>query len=224
MKIILLGAPGTGKGTQANLLSQMFKLYNISTGDMFRKNFSQNTELGKLAKTYILKGLLVPDEITNKMVIDFLSEEKFKKGFLLDGFPRNLVQAKMLKNFFQTKKINLTAVIYLNTSKECLQKRITGRRICSKCGKIYHIETKIPRNLWFCDDDQNPLVQRKDDQKETFLKRLEVYKKETLPLVKYFKNQTKTHFLEIKVDNLKTSIAEVTNLILFKMKKVKIIF
>ncbi|MFP7699697.1 MAG: adenylate kinase [Candidatus Phytoplasma pyri] len=224
MKIILLGAPGTGKGTQAALLSQMFQLYNISTGDMFRKNFSQNTELGKLAKTYILKGLLVPDEITNKMIIDYLSEDKFKKGFLLDGFPRNLAQAKMLKNFFQTKKINLTAVIYLNTSEECLQKRITGRRICSKCGNIYHIKTKIPRNLWFCDDDQTPLIQRKDDQKETFLKRLVVYKKETLPLVKYFKNQPPTHFLEIKVDDLKTSISEVTNLILVEMRKAKIIF
>lgn len=213
----MLGAPGSGKGTQANILSQLFNIDNISTGEMFRTHFKNNTDLGIMAKNYINKGLLVPDEITNKMIVNLLSQKKTNQGFLLDGFPRNLLQAKLLKSFFKQKKIILTAIIYLNTSEECLQKRITGRRICPKCDSIYHLETKPPKFFLLCDKDKTPLIQRKDDEKQTFLKRLTIYKKETFPLIKYYSNMS--IFSEIKVNDMKTSIKQVTNLILQFLKK-----
>ncbi|MDV3185213.1 MAG: nucleoside monophosphate kinase [Candidatus Phytoplasma australasiaticum] len=149
MNIILIGPPATGKGTQAIILSKYFNIPHISTGDIFRKNLQLNTDLGKSANSYIEKGFLVPDYITNAMIKENLLKDENKKGFILDGFPRNSLQAIFLNNFFQQQNIILTKVIYFNSDIKILQKRILGRRICPKCREIYHLETKKPKKN-FC--------------------------------------------------------------------------
>ncbi|MBY7576754.1 nucleoside monophosphate kinase, partial [Candidatus Phytoplasma sp. Tabriz.2] len=137
MILILLGPPGIGKGTQASVLSDILKINHIATGDIFRKNFKENTELGILSKKFIAQGLLVPDDITNQMIADYLSKDIATKDFLLDGFPRNVLQAHFLDDFFKNSHLFLTKVIYFNAGTQDLMKRIVGRRICPECGKVY---------------------------------------------------------------------------------------
>ncbi|MDW3617828.1 MAG: adenylate kinase [Candidatus Phytoplasma pruni] len=215
MNIILIGPPATGKGTQASALSKHFNIPHISTGDIFRKHFVLKTKLGKLANSYIEKGSLVPDEVTNAMISERLSQNDVKNGFVLDGFPRNLFQAKFLTKEFEDKKIILTKVIYFNSSEECLKQRILGRIICPKCGEIYHLVTKVPQKANLCDKDKTPLIRRKDDNLETFNKRLNIYKQETLPLVEYYQKENK--IIEIIVNDPKISIKDVTQLLLKKI-------
>ncbi|MDO8168138.1 adenylate kinase family protein [Candidatus Phytoplasma melaleucae] len=217
MNIILIGPPATGKGTQAFALSKYFNIPHISTGDIFREHLQLETNLGKLANSYIEKGLLVPDEITNEMIKEYLSPEIKKNGFILDGFPRNLFQANFLVKLFEEKKISLTQVIYFNSDINFLQNRIIGRRICPKCGEIYHIKTKIPKILGICDKDQSVLIQRKDDNLNTFNKRLLIYQKETFPLVEYYK--TKNKLIEIIINDPEMSIKNVTEILLKKLSK-----
>ncbi|MDV3178415.1 MAG: nucleoside monophosphate kinase, partial [Sweet potato little leaf phytoplasma] len=181
MNIILIGPPATGKGTQAIILSKYFNIPHISTGDIFRKNLQLNTDLGKSANSYIEKGFLVPDYITNAMIKENLLKDENKKGFILDGFPRNSLQAIFLNNFLQQQNIILTKVIYFNSDIKILQKRILGRRICPKCREIYHLETKKPKKNGICDKDNAILIQRKDDNLVTFNERLAIYQKETYP-------------------------------------------
>ncbi|MFT2804976.1 MAG: adenylate kinase [Candidatus Phytoplasma sp. TWB_XP] len=209
MILILLGPPGIGKGTQASVLSDILKINHIATGDIFRKNFKENTELGILSKKFIAQGLLVPDDITNQMIADYLSKDIATKDFLLDGFPRNVLQARFLDDFFKNSHLFLTKVIYFNAGTQDLMKRIVGRRICPECGKVYHIENIPPKTPGICDKDQKTLIQREDDKPETFLKRLKVFNQETLPLVQYYREQNQL----FEVDGMQ-NIDQVTKMIL----------
>ncbi len=183
MNIVLLGAPGAGKGTQASMIGERFNLVHISTGDIFRANIKGGTPIGKLAKSYIDAGKLVPDEVTCDIVKDRLSQSDVKGGFMLDGFPRNVFQAAELDKF---AKIDLC--INIDVDMSLLMDRICGRRVCS-CGESYHISTLGGATT--CKKCGKPLYQREDDNPETVQKRLDTYFKETAPLVGYYKNQGK---------------------------------
>lgn len=186
MRIILLGPPGAGKGTQAESITRDYKIPHISTGDIFRYNIKNNTELGKLAKQYIDKGLLVPDDVTNKIVEDRLSKDDCKDGFLLDGYPRNVVQAESLGKYLGNKGLKIDHVLNIIVDRDELVKRLSGRRVCPSCGATYHIVTKPPKVEGICDNCGEKLIQRTDDNIESVLKRLEVYEDETKPLVEYY--------------------------------------
>ncbi len=182
MNIILLGAPGAGKGTQASKISDAYKLPHISTGDIFRENIKKGTPIGLQAKSYTDKGLLVPDEVTCKIVEDRISREDCKEGFMLDGFPRNIAQAEALDKI---TKIDL--VINIDVDFSLLLDRLCGRRVCKDCGESYHVsrlngETK-------CNRCGGELYQRKDDNPETVQSRLDVYTAQTAPLIEYYKNK-----------------------------------
>lgn len=183
MNIVLLGAPGAGKGTQASFIEEKFNLVHISTGDIFRANIKGGTPIGKLAKSYIDAGKLVPDEVTCEIVKDRLSKDDVKGGYMLDGFPRNIFQAEELDKF---AKIDLC--INIDVDMSLLMDRICGRRVCS-CGESYHVSTL--NGATTCKKCGKPLYQREDDNPETVGKRLETYFKETAPLVEYYKNQGK---------------------------------
>lgn len=178
MKLLLLGAPGAGKGTQASQIAAKYEIPHISTGDIFRKNIKEGTPIGVKAKAYIDKGQLVPDEVTCEMVADRLKEADCKNGFLLDGFPRNLFQAEALD-----KITAIDTVVNIDVDLGALQARITGRRVCPKCGESYHVSTKKDNACEKCD---GTLIQRDDDKPETVKSRLEVYKAQTEPLIAYY--------------------------------------
>ena len=184
MKMILLGAPGAGKGTQAAQICKKYGIPHISTGDMFRENMGNNTELGKLAKTYIDAGKLVPDEVTLAMVKDRLEREDCKNGFLLDGFPRTIAQADGLKAL-----TSLDCVLNIDVNTDLLLNRITGRRICPKCAGTYHIST-LTSDL--CPACQEKLVQRADDNEATVKSRIDVYNAQTKPLIEYYGESVKS--------------------------------
>lgn len=179
MNIILLGAPGAGKGTQATKISDKYHLPHISTGDIFRENIKNQTPIGVLAKSYIDKGQLVPDDVTCKIVEERLSREDCKNGYLLDGFPRTIAQAEMLEKF--TK---IDAVININIDFSLLMARLCGRRVCKDCGESYHISTLEGKTT--CSRCGGELYQRKDDNPETVQSRLDVYEKQTAPLIDYY--------------------------------------
>lgn len=196
MNIILLGAPGAGKGTQASQIAQKYSLPHISTGDIFRKNLKEGTPIGLKAKAYIDKGQLVPDEVTCELVADRIAADDCKNGYLLDGFPRNLAQAEALDKIAKIDK-----VINIDVDLEALSARLTGRRVCRECGESYHITMKSDLK---CDKCGGELYQRDDDKVETVKSRLEVYTKSTAPLIEYYEKQNKL----ITVDGMKP-IAEV---------------
>ena len=181
-----MGPPGAGKGTAAKQLQSAFGLAHISTGDMFREAIKEGTELGKLAKSFIDHGDLVPDDVTIGIVKERLSKDDCEKGFLLDGFPRTLVQADALKKL--TKEINreLTSVITLDVDESKLIERIISRRVCPSCGASYNINTKKPSKEGICDSCGHELIQRKDDTKESFVTRLNAYNNQTKPLIEYY--------------------------------------
>ncbi len=179
MNIILLGAPGAGKGTQATRISDKFGMPHISTGDIFRANIKNQTEIGVLAKSYIDKGQLVPDEVTCKIVENRLQEEDCKNGYLLDGFPRNVSQAEALEKF--TK---IDAVVNINIDFSLLMARLCGRRVCKNCGESYHVSTLGGKTT--CERCDGELYQRADDNPETVQKRLDVYGAQTAPLIDYY--------------------------------------
>ncbi len=184
MKIVLLGAPGAGKGTQAKRLAEEYKIPHISTGDIFRANIKNSTPIGIVAKSYIDKGQLVPDEVTVEIVKQRLQEEDCKNGYLLDGFPRNTFQAEELDKFSNVEK-----VVDISVDLDKLLARITGRRVCSKCGESYHV-TMLNGNTT-CSRCGEKLIQRQDDNEETVLSRLNVYKKQTAPLIEYYEKAGK---------------------------------
>lgn len=178
MKIILLGAPGAGKGTQADKLVEKYGFPHISTGDIFRKNIKERTEIGLLAKSYIDAGKLVPDEVTIKIVENRLKESDCANGFLLDGFPRTVEQAKALDEI-----TDVDYVVNIDVPFEKLLKRITGRRVCPKCSSSYHVDFLNGEDTCKCGEK---LVQRADDNEETVKQRISVYEKQTAPLVEYY--------------------------------------
>ncbi len=186
MYIILLGAPGAGKGTQAVMLAEKMKLVQVASGDLFRKALQQETDLGKKAKSYMDKGQLVPDEITIQMVLERLAEPDVKTGAILDGFPRNLEQAKALDKAMAQQSKAIDKVVYIKVSEEELIKRLGGRWICRQCQAPYHEVDSPPKVKGKCDRCGGELYQRADDNIETIRSRLEVYFKETSPLIDYF--------------------------------------
>ncbi|PJI08897.1 MULTISPECIES: adenylate kinase [Clostridium] len=189
MKIILLGPPGAGKGTQAKLISSEFSIPHISTGDIFRANISEKTELGMKAKGYMDKGLLVPDELTIDIVKDRISKNDCKGGFLLDGFPRTVKQAEALDKFLDSEKEKVDCALLIDVPTEKIFSRMTGRRVCTKCGASYHVKYNPPKIEGKCDLCGSPVVQRKDDSEDTVKERLDVYDRQTQPLIVYYKNK-----------------------------------
>ena len=186
MNIILMGLPGAGKGTQASEIVKKFPIPHISTGDMFRKAIKDETDLGKEAKSYMDRGELVPDEVTVGIVKERISEDDAKKGFLLDGFPRTIEQAKALNNIMSELDRNIDAVINIEVPEEELMNRLTGRRICEKCGTTYHLVFNPPKVDGVCDIDGGKLYQRKDDNPETVSNRLSVNVKQSKPILEYY--------------------------------------
>ena len=189
MRLILLGAPGVGKGTQAKKISEKFSIPHISTGDMFRAAVKNGTELGKEAKKYMDAGGLVPDVVTIGIVREGLSKPECAKGFILDGFPRTEEQAIALDGILQDLNINLTGVIDITVPDEKLVSRVTGRRICRACGATYHITYNPSKVEGICDKCGGTLYQRDDDKEETVKNRLAVYHSQTAPLINYYKKQ-----------------------------------
>jgi adenylate kinase len=191
MYIILLGAPGAGKGTQAVMLVEKMKLVQVASGDLFRKALQQETELGKKAKAYMEKGQLVPDEITIQMVLERLDAPDVKNGAILDGFPRNIQQAQALDKALAPQSRQIDKVVYIKVSEGELIKRLGGRWICRNCQAPYHEVDSPPKKKGICDRCGGELYQRADDNIETVKKRLEVYFKETSPLIDYYKKAGK---------------------------------
>lgn len=189
MRLLIMGRPGAGKGTQAANIKEYYGIPHISTGDMFRAAIKEGTELSKLAKSYMDKGALVPDEVTIGIVKERLLKDDCKKGFLLDGFPRNVLQAEALDSFMKEQGISLDAVLDVNVDASILIRRIVGRRICKTCGATYHIDFNKPKKEGICDNCGTPLIQRADDTIETAGSRLEVYDKQTAPLLAYYEKQ-----------------------------------
>lgn len=189
MRILIMGRPGAGKGTQAANIKEYYGIPHISTGDMFRAAIKEGTDLGKLAQSYMEKGALVPDEVTIGIVKERLLKDDCKKGFLLDGFPRNVHQAEELDKFMNAEGIKLDAVLDVNVDSSILIRRIVGRRVCKTCGATYHIEFNKPKKDGICDNCGTALIQRADDTIETAGSRLDVYDKQTAPLLAYYKEQ-----------------------------------
>jgi adenylate kinase len=190
MRIVLVGPPGAGKGTQATRLAETLRVPHISTGDLFRANISQQTELGKLAKSYMDAGNLVPDEVTIAMAKDRMEQPDAENGFLLDGFPRNVSQAEALDELLESEGIKLDAVLDLEAPEEEVVKRIAGRRVCrNESAHVFHVTYKQPAREGVCDVCGGELYQRDDDSEETVRKRLEVYHTQTEPIIDYYKSQ-----------------------------------
>ena len=183
--VVLLGVPGAGKGTQAKLLEQKLNLPQISTGDIFRYNLKNDTELGLLAKSYMNRGELVPDDVTVKMVEDRLQQDDAINGAIMDGFPRNLVQAQAFDEMTAPFG-GIQTVPLINLDDDEATERITGRRVCRTCGEVYHIKFNPPQQTGVCDVDGGELYQRDDDKPETVRTRLLVYYKQTAPLIGYY--------------------------------------
>ena len=189
MKIVLLGPPGAGKGTQAKSISNRYSIPHISTGDIFRKNISENTPLGIEAKSYMDNGQLVPDEVTINMVKDRLQQDDCKNGYLLDGFPRTVLQAEALDSFLIERGESIDTALLMEVPKEFILERMTGRRVCPSCGASYHIKFNPPANDGKCDLCGSDVIQRKDDTEETVKERLDVYENQTQPLIDFYKNK-----------------------------------
>jgi len=187
--IVLLGPPGAGKGTQAEIISQKLSIPHISSGDLFRENLKNDTELGKQARVFMDSGKLVPDEITISMVADRLSRQDCKLGALLDGFPRTPFQARELDKILKANGNTISCVPYIMVSDRDLLERLVGRWTCRAAGHIYHEKFNPPKNPDFCDIDGSPLYQRDDDKKETIEKRLAVFHDQTAPLIEYYREK-----------------------------------
>lgn len=189
MKLVILGPPGAGKGTQADYIIKKYNIPHISTGDIFRENIKNETELGKKASSYMEKGLLVPDELVIDLVADRIVKEDAKDGFLLDGFPRTVAQAVSLDAILDKNGTGLNKVINIDVKPEILIERAVGRRVCKTCGRTYHVKFNAPKVDGICDNDGNELIQRADDVEETVKTRIEVYFDQTAPLIDYYKAQ-----------------------------------
>ena len=186
MRVVLVGPPGAGKGTQAEFIAEHFGIPKISTGDIFRANVSGGTELGRLAKKFMDAGDLVPDEVTNAMVHDRLAQDDVKEGFLLDGFPRNVAQAHELDRMLDNLGVALRVVLDLDVDHDEVVKRLSGRRTCKQCGHVWHVEYDPTKVDGVCDKCGGVVYQRDDDHAETVRHRLEVYSAQTEPLINFY--------------------------------------
>ncbi len=189
MKIIMLGAPGAGKGTQAKRLAEKFTIPHISTGDIFRANIKNGTELGKKAKGYMDQGLLVPDELVVDLVVDRIKQADCEKGYILDGFPRTIPQAEALDNALKAINEKVDFAVNVEVPDSDIVSRMSGRRACLNCGATYHVVTIPTKVEGICDTCGSEIVLREDDKPETVLKRLEVYHNQTQPLIDYYTKQ-----------------------------------
>ena len=189
MRLILVGPPGAGKGTQAVQLAKHFGIPHISTGDIFRSNLKAETQLGKLAKSFMDKGELVPDSVTNEMVRDRFKQADVKKGFLLDGFPRNIAQADELSKILQEVNLNLDAVLELQIADAEIVRRLSGRRTCKECGAILHQEFEPSKQKDVCDKCGGSLYQREDDKESVIIHRLAIYAQQTKPIIDYYRTK-----------------------------------
>ena len=193
MRIVMLGAPGAGKGTQAKKIAAKYGIPHISTGDIFRANIKNGTELGKKAKTYMDQGLLVPDELTCDLVVDRIQQSDAENGYVLDGFPRTVKQAEALEH----SGVNIDKVIDIEVDDEIIYKRMAGRRVCGKCGKTYNVDLNVlPQNEGLCDVCGNDLIQRADDKLETVKERLKVYYDQTHVLKDYYQSKGKRFVID----------------------------
>lgn len=212
MIIIMLGAPGTGKGTVAGILQEKLGIKQVSTGDIFRKNIKEGTELGKIAESHISKGELVPDEITIKIVEERLNEPDVENGVILDGFPRTVKQAEELDKILAVRGKKVEKVYNLTTPEEEIIERIVNRRVCSnqECKTVYNIVLNPPKQENVCDKCGSPLVIRKDDNEETVKARLKNYFEQTAPLVDYYENKGNLETKEVskKINKLGKDVAE----------------
>ncbi len=215
--IIFVGAPGAGKGTQASVVARKLNLVHISSGDLFRQALEQGTELGKQAKAYMEKGVLVPDEITIQMVMERLSAPDCQNGVILDGFPRNLLQAEALDSALDEQGKTIDKVAYIWVSEEELIKRLGGRWLCRQCQAVYNMINSPPKAEGICDKCGGELYQRPDDKPETVKKRLDVYFAETAPLIDYYRRQDK--LLETEGEG---SVEEVTRKIVSALPEEKL--
>ena len=195
MRIVLLGAPGAGKGTQADTIVMAFGLVHIASGDLFREVARRDTGLGNLVRSYMDRGALVPDEITVRMVLDRISGHDCQGGFILDGFPRTIEQALALDEALGERKMALDKIVYINISPEELRRRLGGRWVCHRCLAVYHIVNSPPKVAGKCDKCGGELYQRDDDTADTVKKRIDVYFKQTAPLIEYYRRTGK--FLEV---------------------------
>lgn len=214
MRLILLGPPGAGKGTQAKRVIEEFDIPHISTGDIFRKNIKEKTELGQKVEGLLAEGKLVPDELTIEIVWDRLDQEDCKNGFLLDGFPRTIPQAEALDEGLAKRGLKLDRVLNIDVDKDSLVKRLSGRRVCPSCGASYHIDNNPTKVDGICDACQTPVIQREDDKEETVLDRIKVYDSQTKPLVDFYSKQD----LVFTVDGT-LPIDEITNKLVTELKK-----
>lgn len=189
VKLVLLGPPGAGKGTQAVILAKAYNLTHISTGDMLREEVKGGTELGRLLQTYMDKGELVPDNIVTEGVINRMKKPDVKKGVILDGYPRTKAQAESLQDALSKENSSLDRVLYFKTSKAVAVERLSARRVCPKCGRNYHIKNIPPKKKGFCDTCGVELIQRKDDTPETVINRLRVYEELTKDLISYYRDK-----------------------------------
>ena len=186
MKIIMLGAPGAGKGTQAKMIAEKYSIPHVSTGDIFRANIKNGTELGKQAKEYMDAGKLVPDELTVKILLDRVAQDDCKDGYVLDGFPRTIPQAEVLEDALNKLGDKIDYAINVDVPDENIVRRMSGRRACLKCGATYHIEHIPPKQEGICNTCGSELVLRDDDKPETVLNRLKVYHDQTQPLIDFY--------------------------------------
>lgn len=193
MRLVLLGPPGAGKGTQATVLSKEYNVIHVSTGDILREAVKNSTKAGNLAKSYMERGELVPDEIVTKIVAERISMEDAKKGFILDGFPRNRSQAEELEKNLKNLGMKLDMVLYFKTKERTSIGRLTGRRVCPKCELNYHVKNRPPKEDNVCDACATALVQRKDDKVETIKNRLKVYESQTKPLLDFYTDKRLLH-------------------------------
>ncbi|MFN8400826.1 MAG: adenylate kinase [Anaerolineales bacterium] len=212
--IVLLGPPGVGKGTQARILSEETGLMHVSSGDLFRENLKNQTELGKLAKSFMDKGELVPDDVTINMIKDRISRPDCKAGAVLDGFPRTPAQADALEGMLKSFDGAVNAVPYITAAENILVERASGRWTCRAQGHIYHERFNPPKQARVCDIDGSEVYQRDDDKVETVTKRIRVYFEQTIPLVEYYRKAGKL----IEVDGTK-SVDDVTKVLLSALKK-----
>lgn len=191
MRLILLGPPGAGKGTQAKVLAKRLNLAHISTGDLLRQNVSAGTDLGKQAQDFMNKGALVPDELVSRMLSARIDQPDVKVGFILDGYPRTINQAKTLDSLLEARDSKIDVVVYLDTSEPVIIQRLSGRLVCRKCGANFHLKNMPPKKDNICDNCAGTLYQRSDDKEETIRKRIEVYRKESSILIQYYEAKQK---------------------------------
>ncbi|MFN6991894.1 MAG: adenylate kinase [Fervidobacterium sp.] len=196
MNLIFLGPPGAGKGTYAKKLVEKYSIPHISTGDIFREAIAKQTELGKKVQEIVNSGNLVPDDLTNALVAERLRQPDCSNGFVLDGYPRTLNQAEALDKMLKSMEKELTGAIYFEVDEETVVERISTRRVCSKCGKVYNVITLPPKVEGICDDCGSPIIQRDDDKEEIVRSRYRVYIEKTTPLIEYYRNQNKLFTLD----------------------------